>query len=82
MRFHKFNVNRLLLSQVSGGAGPNKLCEDELECFLDLYRAGCIMPFSEIVTRYHRAGKHMRLSRTSIGAILMPTILHTGCQGR
>ena len=45
-RLHKFNVNRLLLSQVSGGVGPNKLWEDELEFFLDLYRAYCKMPFS------------------------------------
>ena len=36
-KFHKFNVNRLLLSQVAGGAGPNKLWEEELEFFTDLY---------------------------------------------
>jgi hypothetical protein len=73
---HKFNVNRLLLSQVAGGAGTNKLWEEELEFFMDLYRAYCHMSFAEMVTHYRQAGKHMHMPRrgTSIGAIYMPTM--------
>ena len=35
-KFHKFNLNRLLLSQGAVGAWPDKLWEEELEFFTDL----------------------------------------------
>ena len=73
-QFHKFNVNRLLLSQVAGGSGPNKLWEEELNFFMDLYREDCHMSFAEMITRYSNEGKHMNMSHTSIGAIYMPTM--------
>ena len=73
-RFHKFNVNCLLFSQVSGGPSANKAWEDELEFFLDFYRADATMPFVQMLTLYRRAGKHMRMPRTSIGAVFMPTM--------
>jgi hypothetical protein len=73
-KFHEFNVNRLLLSQVAGRSGPNKLWEEELDFFMDLYREDCHMSFAEMITRYHNEDKHMHRSRTSIGAIYMPTM--------
>ena len=70
-------MDSLLLSQVSGGAAPNKLWENELNFFLDLYRADWNMPFAEMPTRYRWAGKHMQMASTSIGDMpTMDTILH------
>ena len=57
----------------------NKAWEDELEFFLDLNNEDATMPFAQVLMLYSRAGKHMQTSRTSIGAVFMPTmdtILH------
>ena len=73
-RVHKFNVNRLMLSHVAGGAGPNKVWEDELCFFLDMHEAHPDMTFVDMLAQYHKAGKYMRVPRTSLGAIYMPTM--------
>ena len=65
-RFHKLNVNRLMFSHVAGGAGPNKLWEEELTFFLDLHEADPTMTFVKMLAEYRRTGKHMRVPEPAL----------------
>jgi hypothetical protein len=72
-KYHKFDVLRLLCSFVAGGAGPNKLWEEEWEFFLDMYMADMSMPFSDMMAAYQKAGKKIGTARSNLGAVYIPT---------
>ena len=72
-KLHKFDVSRLLCSRVVGGTGPNRLWEEVLDVFLDMYTADPDTPFSDMLTRYRKAGKHMSTARTNLGAVFILT---------
>ncbi len=75
-KFHKFAVNRLLLSQVAVAVSANKAWEDELELILDLHMQNPYMPFAEMLQLYCRASKHMQMPRTSICDFPKLTLCH------
>ena len=68
-KFHKFDAARILCSYVAGGAAPNKLWEEELELFLDMYMTDPSTPFSDMMTAFHKAGKKISTARTNLGAV-------------
>jgi hypothetical protein len=72
-KFHKFDVLRLLCSFVTGGTGPNKLWEEELRFFMEMYTADMSTPFSDMMAAYQKAGKKISTARTNLGAVYIPT---------
>ena len=72
-KFHKFDVLRVLCSFVAGGAGPNKLWEEEMGFFMEMYFNDRSTPFCDMMAAYQKAGKKISTARTNLGAVFIPT---------